>query len=54
VIRRRVGRRVPRDREDDPDCVIADIQMPQISGDQLQAELIDSAWRRRSKPIARR
>ena len=25
---------------EDPDCMIADIQMPQMSGDQLQAELI--------------
>ncbi|WP_437361297.1 response regulator transcription factor [Inquilinus limosus] len=29
-----------RDQQGDPDCMIADIQMPQMTGDQLQAELI--------------
>jgi FixJ family two-component response regulator len=29
-----------RDSPGDPDCMIADIQMPQMTGDQLQAELI--------------
>jgi FixJ family two-component response regulator len=34
------------DREiGDPDCMIADIQMPEMSGDQLQAELIAAGRR---------
>ncbi|QEL26929.1 response regulator (plasmid) [Bosea sp. F3-2] len=34
------------DREvGDPDCMIADIQMPQMTGDQLQAELIAAGRR---------
>jgi len=33
------------DRTDDPDCMIADIQMPEMSGDELQAALIAAGRR---------